>query len=54
MEFLMDEKSLFGHGFSIYPTSSHEITIGENRIGGSTCGERFSGKISEVNMAAAQ
>ena len=52
MEIWMNEKSLFGHGFSIHPTSSSRITIGKNRIGGSSCGERFSGKISAVNMAA--
>ncbi len=42
---LLDGHQALLGNFSCYPTLAEQITIGANRIGGSTCGQSFTGNI---------
>jgi hypothetical protein len=45
VEVVLDRKVVLAANFKCHPTTSEQVTIGLNRIGGSTTGEKFYGRI---------
>ena len=48
----LDDAVVLEGTYSCHPTSRTQIKIGENQIGGSTCGPRFSGRILRIDRPA--
>jgi hypothetical protein len=48
----MDGRTVLTADQPCYPSLPRELYIGENPIGGSTCGERFTGRLLLIRRAA--
>jgi hypothetical protein len=48
----MDGRTVLTADQPCYPSLPRELYIGENPIGGSTCGERFTGRLLLIQRAA--
>jgi hypothetical protein len=52
VEVKLDETVVLAGTYTCHPSTRTQIRIGENSIGGSTCGPRFSGQIQKIERPA--
>jgi hypothetical protein len=50
---LLDGKEVLRGESDFYPWEESQVTVGENRIGGTICGPRFTGRILETRRLPA-
>jgi hypothetical protein len=52
VQVLLDEAVVLNGEWACHPSTRPEVRVGQNAIGGSTCGPRFSGQIQRLERVA--